>query len=433
MGAAAAPFPSQAREAHGELYFRRVADGVVHTFSPWAEDLWRFTRMTPRQLHNINIVLHRGRGGWEVCELSPSSKRVLFLIPCCTERERHGQHPPLGPWRRPGLGLRFWALTEYPPEPPTPLELPLTLETPFACLCYTEAGSVGSMSISMRAQAIEDSYAELLEERVTAVLLNIASRAGMVLLTRFDLQDGLIPSRDHIRSFISFVSTPLISELMLLTLRGCAYVLEPRGVKGYAFLGIVKMIQTLLPAPHPECVVHDCAAATAFLESLRPADLYITSPFAASPRELPDRPLGARWARQLDAAQPDRAEADEPDQVTPRKRWPWQPELAQDRWARGDVFMLGSSPRGSGTSEELGAADKDVAEQVLETGGEAQPNIPGESDIIVLGVDTMPGRAALQAGITKPMAPGTVLLQHAEDPAALKRPGCLWCPASCST
>lgn len=257
----------------GELYFVETANQIVFTYSLRDEVVngrasWRFSRFAPCQKTKLVWVLRwasaaetGGGEGWVVQDQSPGGKQVFMGWPYPeTVSEEGSDGPPLGKWR---LSNRGHVLMDGPPAYPPLKSLPIVMEAPFATLRYTEDGNVGFLEAEMKSAVITDEPLEEALQKAQQVVQNLARRSGMVLIVRANAQNAAVPAFRHVRRFLDFVKDN--GPELFLTGRGSAIILRPHGLLGHTVLGIIKMVQRMLPPPWPEVIVPTEKDAAAFL------------------------------------------------------------------------------------------------------------------------------------------------------------------------
>merc|ERR1719223_391776 len=122
----------------------------------------------------------------------------------------------------------------------------------------------------MNSTPITDESLEDVLQRFRALLQNLAQRPTMVLVIRSDARVAAVPAWRHVRRFLGFIQENG-SEFVLVG-RGSVIVLG-RGVLASALLGMIRMVQRLLPAPWPESTVNTMEEAQAFLSEITHACL----------------------------------------------------------------------------------------------------------------------------------------------------------------
>jgi len=226
-------------------------------------------RIPPKQERKVIFMLRRGTHGWGVEDVSPGAKLATpMLLPDAPKEMQSEATPPLGSWTATGTNKLEFELMDVLPCPPKALILPVLLETSFVTLHYSEEGNVGLLILTAHKPAIKDSDVDAFMKCMKELMLNVAARPEMVVLLQLVLQDAAVPTMRHIRRLIAYV-THDIGECLFLCCRGNAIVIKPLSLVAKGVIRVVKMIEKMLPAPWPDCIVSDTAAAEAFLREIR--------------------------------------------------------------------------------------------------------------------------------------------------------------------
>mmetsp|Transcript_64622 Transcript_64622/g.171074 ORF Transcript_64622/g.171074 Transcript_64622/m.171074 type:complete len:368 (-) Transcript_64622:93-1196(-) len=251
------------------LYLQRKLDRVIHIFAPWGDGGWRMIRIPPKQERKVIFMLRRGKHGWGVEDVSPGAKLATpMLLPDAPKEMQSEATPPLGPWTATGTNKLEFELMDILPCPPKALILPVLLETSFVTLDYSEEDNVGLLILTAHKSAIKDSDVDAVMKCMKELMLNVAARPEMVVLLQLVLQDAAVPTMRHIRRLIAYV-THDIGECLFLCCRGNAMVIKPQSLVAKSVIRVVRMVEKMLPAPWPDCIVSDAAAARAFLHDIR--------------------------------------------------------------------------------------------------------------------------------------------------------------------
>lgn len=252
------------------LYLQCLFDKNVFIYTAVGDGTWRFSRHSSCQSgKNVFVLLYRPsadgqEAGWElqdhsVTAVGPKSKTIGTPNPPATQDP---SRPPLGPWRV--WGVTFM-LTDCVPEHPPPTA-PFQREFPFARINYLEEGSAARLNITMLQTAIEDDVFEDVLAQMKHLLRNLASRPHMILFIRSDAQDCPVPNLRHVRRYLAFIQEN--GTEFVLAGRGHAVIVRPRTLLGSTLIGIIKMVQRLLPPPWEEVIVPTTEEAETFLRSL---------------------------------------------------------------------------------------------------------------------------------------------------------------------
>lgn len=256
------------------LYFVCNHDKIVFTFSPAADGVWHFSRLSTFQKNKgleKFVLFYRGSEteGWVVQDQTAAKGEVIGQPSKELAARQRPEDPPLGDWQLWGVPFR---LAGYPPrqsalvpDPPWPLE------TPFATVNYSEEGPVARLEVKMHNVPIVDEVLEQVLARFAAILQNLAQRPEMVLFIRSDARNSAVPAVRHIKRFLGFVQENG-SEFVLVG-RGHAVVLSPKGILGNTLLAILRLVQRVFPAPWPEETVPTMDAAEDFIADLAKKEL----------------------------------------------------------------------------------------------------------------------------------------------------------------
>jgi hypothetical protein len=232
-------------------------------------------RIPPKQESKVVFMLRRGEHGWGVEDVSPGAKVAQpMLLPDAPKEMQSTDTPPLGPWTATGTNRLAFELMEVHPFPPQALVLPVLLQTSFVTLDYSEEGNVGWLVLTAHKPTITDSEVDAVMKCMKDLMLNVAARADMVVLLQLVLHDAAVPTMRHIKRLISYVTND-IGECLFLCCRGNAIVIKPQSLVARGVIKVVKMLQKMLPAPWPDCIVPDTAAAQAFLDDIRAANMQV--------------------------------------------------------------------------------------------------------------------------------------------------------------
>mmetsp|Transcript_51070 Transcript_51070/g.145794 ORF Transcript_51070/g.145794 Transcript_51070/m.145794 type:complete len:424 (-) Transcript_51070:159-1430(-) len=251
-----------------DLYFIRRSDEAVWVYSACGEGRWRRSRMAPCQTSKVRHMLLRGPKGWMVQDQSPGKHAggSCIAVPSASAStaeaaQGSGSLPPLGLWRSADSKCEF-TLSDRCPECP-PIESPMLLEASFATLRFAERGSSSRLEVRFANKSITDERLELVFTKARELLLNLARRPDMTLLVLWDLRDAGVPGMRHVRKFMAFAKE--MGDLLDLFVRGNAIVLKPTGLAGSAMVSIIRMLQRILQAAWPECIVPTIEEADRFL------------------------------------------------------------------------------------------------------------------------------------------------------------------------
>merc|ERR1712196_472844 len=93
-------------------------------------------------------------------------------------------------------------------------------------------------------------------------------------MMRTDAQDASMPTYKQVRKFLDWIQ--MNGPELFLVGRGSAIILRPTSILGHTLVGLIRMVQKMLPPPWPEVIVSTSDEAEAFLEEhsrpyIRPA------------------------------------------------------------------------------------------------------------------------------------------------------------------
>lgn len=246
----------------GDLYFIEHPNKIVYIYSPTSDGAWQLSRLSPSQKNKVIYVLlwlaRDDTGGWVLQDQSPGAKGAIIGFPGPGVKEEPS-YPPLGPWH---VGGFCFTLADRSPVCP-PLDVPFSIQVPFATLDYKEDGNIARVEIKMHKCGIADEVLEDLLGKFEGLLLNLARRPHMVMMIFADAEEAAVPSFRHVKRFLNFVQEN--GPELFLVGRATAIVLRPRGILGATLISIIKMVQRLLPSPWPEAIVPTKQEADDFL------------------------------------------------------------------------------------------------------------------------------------------------------------------------
>eukprot|EP00927_Polykrikos_kofoidii_P033871 TRINITY_DN28712_c0_g1_i1.p1 TRINITY_DN28712_c0_g1~~TRINITY_DN28712_c0_g1_i1.p1 ORF type:complete len:429 (+),score=43.30 TRINITY_DN28712_c0_g1_i1:207-1493(+) len=249
------------------LYMQDQIDRNVFVYTPAGDGTWRFSRLSACQISRNNFMLvytpplDSRSNGWALHDRSVTagvSKDAIIGCPR-TNVPQDPRGPPLGAWIVWGIAF---ILTDQVPTHPPPSE-PFQVEVPFAKFSYSERGAAARLDITLKKTPIEDDCFEDMLRQLQKVLRNLASRPHMALFIRSDAQDCAVPAVRHIKRYLAFIQEN--GTEFVLAGRGHAIVVKPQTLLGTTVVGIVKMIQRVIPPPWPETIVPSFEDAEAFL------------------------------------------------------------------------------------------------------------------------------------------------------------------------
>mmetsp|Transcript_19762 Transcript_19762/g.37177 ORF Transcript_19762/g.37177 Transcript_19762/m.37177 type:complete len:349 (+) Transcript_19762:119-1165(+) len=254
------------------LYLVCDFDNVVFTFSATSNSTWLFSRLS--DFHQEN-----GKDRFVIRRVSDSSGNRWVL-----ENQSKGAGNVFGAPKYPGNGPPF----QGQPSPPRgmwmawdcPFHLtdvmprydaipsPFTLQVTFVDIYYREEGQVAYLDLMIRETPIDDTSLENAMQEMRRIMLNLAQRPEMVLLIKTDARRASsVPALRHVRKFLSFIQKDVGTESVLVG-RGSAIVLVPTTFLGRAILGLVQLVQRMLPAPFPQTIVPSPEEADSFLATI---------------------------------------------------------------------------------------------------------------------------------------------------------------------
>lgn len=246
-----------------DIYFIEQPAGIVFVYSPFETGSWKLSRLSDCQRKKLIWVLHylQEKSSWVLQDQSPSSKKEIMGLPVVAENsEQDLRRPPMGMWRV--NGYRFEVTDRMPWH--APLSPPPMIESPFATVQYSESGNIGRLDTKMNGTAITDEALEELLGQITKLVHNLGRRPTMVLVLHSDAQECAMPAFKHIKRFLDWIQEN--GPELFLVGRGSAIILRPAGILGHTLVGIIKMVQKMLPPPWPEAIVSNSEEAEAFLD-----------------------------------------------------------------------------------------------------------------------------------------------------------------------
>lgn len=305
----------------GDLYFIEQPSRIVFVYSPHETNTWRLSRLAACQNKKLvwEICFHEETQTWVLQDKSPSSKKEIMGKPAPSENSAQDpQRPPLGMWYV--GGYRFEVTDSMPWQ--APLDPLPHIEAPFATVQYSENGNIGRLETKMNSTAITDEALEDLLSRISELVYNLGRRPTMVLTLYSDAQDAAVPSIKQVRRFLDWIQEN--GPQLFLIGRGSAIILRPTGILGYTLVGLIKMVQRMLPPPWPEAIVASAAEAEAFLEEHSRQYKAAAEVVAPLPTMSSGNPTGVK---------------------EPPRQWEESPSVPEEPRLKHPVAMEGHGPR----------------------------------------------------------------------------------------
>lgn len=327
-----------------DLYFIEQPEGAVFVYSPFETGKWKMSRLGACQKKKLIWVVHYmpEKNSWALQDQSPSSKNQVMGMPEPAEGESPAQtldRPPLGRWRV--GGYRFQVTNQLPWTAPLNA-LQTKVEVPFATVKYTESGNIGRLDTKMNSTAVTDEALEDLLKKITRIVQNLSQRPTMVLILHSDAQDSAVPSFKQIRRFLDWIQEN--GPELFLVGRGSAIILKPSGILGHTLVGIIRMVQKMLPPPWPEAIVSSAEEAEGFLEEhSQPYKGPFTGGSDPSAVPSPVRTPQSSSSSQAEGAKP--ACPDQPGQLQPSSTLSEAPTAAVPDPIRDEQALIPEEPK----------------------------------------------------------------------------------------